>query len=103
VIAQEVMEQFPDLVHKGSNGYYAVNYDGLIPVLIEAIKEQHSIIENLQAEITLLKQREQKSQLLPEKDEGIPDQSPSISHLQDEIDSLKLQIIDLRNTSSIIE
>lgn len=56
VIAQEVMEQFPDLVHKGSNGYYAVNYDGLIPVLIEAIKEQQTIVKNIQNELNAIKQ-----------------------------------------------
>lgn len=49
------MEQFPDLVHKGSNGYYAVNYTGLIPVLIEAIKEQQVIIEDIRSELNKMK------------------------------------------------
>jgi hypothetical protein len=61
VIAQEVMQQFPDLVHKGSNGYYAVNYNGLIPVLIEAIKEQQAIIEDIQSELDDLSRSEIKS------------------------------------------
>ncbi|MCF8226097.1 MAG: tail fiber domain-containing protein [Bacteroidales bacterium] len=61
VIAQEVMEQFPDLVHKGSNGYYAVNYNGLIPILIEAIKEQQTIIDNIQNELHVLKESNLKS------------------------------------------
>lgn len=38
-IAQELMQVYPELVAKGRDGYYAVNYTGLIPVLVEAIKD----------------------------------------------------------------
>jgi len=61
VIAQEVLEQFPDLVHKEYDGYYAVNYTGLIPVLIEAIKEQQAVIEDIQSELDNLSRSELKS------------------------------------------
>jgi len=39
VIAQEVEEVLPELVQTRDNGYKAVRYEKLIPVLIEAIKE----------------------------------------------------------------
>ena len=39
------------------NGNKAVNYSGLIPVLLEAIKEQQAQIEILREEITLLKEQ----------------------------------------------
>ena len=39
IIAQEVEQIFPQLVTTGSDGYKRVNYDALIPVMIEAIKE----------------------------------------------------------------
>lgn len=39
VIAQEVERWFPELVSVAENGYKAVNYIGLIPHLIEAVKE----------------------------------------------------------------
>ena len=39
VIAQELQEVFPELVSEEPNGYLSVNYNGLIAVLIEAIKE----------------------------------------------------------------
>ena len=39
LIAQEIQELYPDLVYEDSNGYLSVNYVGLIPILIEAIKE----------------------------------------------------------------
>ena len=56
-IAQELKEIFPDLVKQSqdSGGYYAVNYIGLIPIIVEALKDQRSEIE---------KQREQIKQLV---------------------------------------
>ncbi|MEI6410178.1 MAG: tail fiber domain-containing protein [Bacteroidota bacterium] len=38
-IAQEVREVLPELVTEGSDGYLGVNYQGIIPVLTEALKE----------------------------------------------------------------
>ena len=49
VIAQEVQAEFPDLVKQVADNKIAVNYSGLIPVLIEATKEQQSQIEALKA------------------------------------------------------
>jgi hypothetical protein len=51
VVAQELQKQFPDLVYEGSDGYLAVNYKGLIPILIEAIKEQNEA--NIKRQIQL--------------------------------------------------
>ena len=39
VIAQEVLEILPEVVHTRDDGYYAVSYHGLIGLLIEAVKE----------------------------------------------------------------
>ena len=56
-LAQELKEVFPDLVSQSrdSAGYYSVNYIGLIPVIVEALKDQRLEIE---------KQREQIKQLV---------------------------------------
>src|SRR6185436_455303 len=40
ILAQEVREVFPELVTEDDKGLLSVNYSGLIPVLIESIKEQ---------------------------------------------------------------
>jgi len=50
LIAQEVEEYFPELVIENDEGYKTVNYDGLIPVLIEIIKNQEERIEKLENE-----------------------------------------------------
>jgi hypothetical protein len=39
LIAQELRELYPDLVYEDDNGYLAVNYTGLIPVLVQSIQE----------------------------------------------------------------
>jgi hypothetical protein len=46
LIAQEIKEVFPQLVKEDHKGYLMVNYQGMIPVLLEAIKEQQKQIEN---------------------------------------------------------
>jgi hypothetical protein len=47
VIAQEVENVLPELVKKGKNGNKKVAYMELIPVLIEAVKEQQKTISAL--------------------------------------------------------
>jgi len=49
-IAQELEKVFPELVYPPSslNEYYSINYNGMIPVLLEAIKEQQTQIAYLQ-------------------------------------------------------
>ena len=45
VIAQEVQQQLPEAVNARSDGYLAVDYNKIIPLLIEAIKELNSKIK----------------------------------------------------------
>ena len=45
----------PELVETKDNGYLAVRYDKMIPLLIEAIKEQQAIIDNQKEEMTDMK------------------------------------------------
>lgn len=51
--AQELQQVFPDLVSADENGFLSVNYVGMIPVLVDVLKEQHKQIESLQTLITL--------------------------------------------------
>ncbi len=47
VIAQDLEKVFPELIITSSDGFKTVNYIGIIPVLIEAIKEQQKEIKEL--------------------------------------------------------
>ena len=59
-IAQELENEFPELVKTESDGYKSVNYNGMIPVLLEAIKDQQKMINDLQNEIVNLKTNAEK-------------------------------------------
>tara|TARA_B100002052_G_scaffold57194_1_gene50304 strand:- start:252 stop:1256 length:1005 start_codon:yes stop_codon:yes gene_type:complete len=56
VLAQEVQEVFPELVGEDTEGMLTVNYQGLVPVLINALKEQESKIIYQQIQIDELKE-----------------------------------------------
>lgn len=47
VIAQEIQNNIPEVVSEDNNSYLSVNYNGIVGVLIEAIKEQEELIQNL--------------------------------------------------------
>jgi hypothetical protein len=54
-IAQELENVFPEVVKTDRNGYKSVNYNGMIPILLESIKEQQLQIESQQKQINELK------------------------------------------------
>jgi len=61
-IAQELEKVFPELVYPPSslNEYYSINYNGMIPVLLEAIKEQQNQIVYLQIQFENCCQKNQE-------------------------------------------
>ncbi len=48
LLAQDLQKVYPDLVYEGGDGYLEINYIELIPLLLQAIQEQQSAIEELQ-------------------------------------------------------
>lgn len=55
VIAQELLLIAPELVTRNEQGVHTVNYSGLHAILIEAMKDMHSELKSLRAEIENLK------------------------------------------------
>ena len=55
VLAQDIEKVFPELVSE-SNGIKSVNYQGLVPVLINALKEQQTEIDTYRDEVSELKE-----------------------------------------------
>jgi hypothetical protein len=55
VLAQEVQQAVPEAVSAAPDGYLAVHYEALVPVLIEAVKAQQRQIDSLRGEIDSLK------------------------------------------------
>lgn len=67
VIAQEVEKVLPEIVRTDPNGDKAVAYTELIPILIEAVKEQQKQIELQKAEVASLKEQQAMVSTLMEK------------------------------------
>jgi hypothetical protein len=54
VVAQEIEEILPDAVCTREDGYKAVKYEKIIPLLIESVKELTALVETLQTKIANL-------------------------------------------------
>jgi len=50
LVAQELQKVFPDLVIDRGEGFLAINYIGLIPIMLKAIQRQQQEIEELRAQ-----------------------------------------------------
>lgn len=55
IIAQELESVFPELVITKDDGYKVVAYDKLAPIVLQAVKEQQDIIDELKAENQIIK------------------------------------------------
>jgi gamma-glutamyl phosphate reductase len=54
VIAQEIETVVPEIVDTNDKGIKSVSYDSIIALLIEAIKEQQSTIDDMKNKINIL-------------------------------------------------
>jgi hypothetical protein len=54
VIAQEIEQHFPEVVHVEDNGLKTVNYGAMAGAFIEAFKEQQTQIDELKAMVQKL-------------------------------------------------
>ncbi|HSC54408.1 MAG TPA: tail fiber domain-containing protein [Phnomibacter sp.] len=57
LIAQDIEKIVPEVVSVGPNGYKAIDYAKLVPLLIESIKAQQAMLEKLQAEMDAMKKK----------------------------------------------
>lgn len=53
-IAQDMQQYYPELVSTASNGYLQVNYAGITPVLVEAIRELNIKMDNVDAQASAM-------------------------------------------------
>lgn len=54
LLAQEVKQYFPELVKQNDKGFLSVNYNGMIPVLLEAVKELNTKNQHLESQMEVL-------------------------------------------------
>ena len=105
LIAQDVQKIIPSLVIASENGDLAMNYVGLIPVLIQALKEQQSQIEALKSQISENFQKQNQDLIALENTKIIsvsPNPSQDVIAVSMNIDksalNAKLMVYDLKGT-----
>ena len=82
LIAQEIETVLPELVKTQKDGYKSINYDGLIPVLIEATKAQQVLIEQQAKEDQSLQSEvEQQQQQLNNQEQQIKELKQLVEQL----------------------
>jgi len=74
LIAQDLQKLYPDLVYEDVNGYLSVNYIGIIPLLIESIKDLKTEVETLSAAST---KTPAKVKVNPSSDLALTDNEPA--------------------------
>lgn len=72
LLAQELKEVMPEAVKLNNNGYYAVNYEMVIPVLLEGIKEQQTTIETQNTKIEKLENEMEEIKSLLKEQGSLP-------------------------------
>ena len=82
-LAQDLEKVFPELVRQGEDGYYSVRYEGLIPVLVEAMKDQDDIIEEQANE------NAEQNALIAEQSKLIEEQAQEITDLNERMNRLE--------------
>jgi len=55
--AQEVQKVLPEVVSKGEDGYLSIEYGKMVPLLLEAIKEQQKLIDELKQLVQSMMQK----------------------------------------------
>ncbi len=74
-VAQQIEQAFPDLVMTNSSGIKSVNYNGVIPVLVEALKEQAEKIDLLETQLS------EESQKNSDYENRLQELESSVNHL----------------------
>ena len=68
LIAQELQKLYPDLVYEDEDGYLAVNYVGIIPMLIQSIQALNDKIEVLEKAESALQSRAAEAEFMSENE-----------------------------------
>jgi len=110
VIAQEVKEVFPDIVSVGGDDFHTVQYEGLIPLMIEALKELNDICVSCDKELMALikelrgtfeKKFDEADRRYDEIDRSTHEQDVAYESLLDQVNTLRENVLDLKRSMEL--
>lgn len=109
--AQEIEQEFPELVSKDSKGYLSVDYGHMTAVLLKAVKEQQEIITNKsleleQAEVRIAgleKKLSDQSNQLAAQEERINEMTAKFSSFEVKLNALNDTATNLKSLELIVE
>ena len=79
VLAQDIQKVFPELVSTDDNDMLTVNYQGLVPVLINALKEQDN---KMKAQEDKIKAQQEEIDKLKEQEDKVEAQEKRLDRLE---------------------
>jgi hypothetical protein len=93
-LAQDLAEVLPNVVMKDENGRYGVEYQAIIPILVEAIKEQQTQIDALKSSKTssLKIYTNEDSELLKKENETLKNK---VNSLESKFDLLEKTLMNI--------
>lgn len=108
-IAQEVQKILPSLVGQDPNGYLNLNKDGMIPYIVEAIKEQNGKLDDTNKQLaahglqlnTITDELKAVSDKVDTLQKTSDDHEDRIKALEDEVKALKQQNFTSSNSSNV--
>ena len=80
-LAQEVEKEIPEVVKTDADGWKTVAYGSFAPYLVEAIKEQDKVIEELLARVAALTERDAKVKELERKHAALQNEVAELKSL----------------------
>ena len=89
ILAQQLKQVLPEAVREGKGGLYSVNYDGIIPLLIEAHKTHQEEIKKQKQKIRQLKSKAQKVENLEQQIKELQKQVNTLQQNQESANRFK--------------
>lgn len=89
LLAQEVKELYPELVHEDAAGVMSINYTELIPLLIQAVQDLSEQVSALSNSSSAAARKQAPKQEIEELTSYILQQERTIQELKQEISNLK--------------